>query len=123
MAPRRVSGDHKPRDIDVIVLGIANNPTQGTSTILHCCWSFRCAGHTVLDVHGRPAHLQIRQRLQYGAGFVAENPSTAVDVNYGRYGRHRVVWIDHIQFVLVAILDTVDNVWPDPVLIAGVLRE
>src|SRR5713101_3014751 len=78
-----VTGRHQARGIDVIILGIANYPTQGAPAVLDSARSFRSTRHPVLDVHWRPPHPQVGEDFQYSARFVPEDPAASVNVDYG----------------------------------------
>src|SRR5205814_10540879 len=70
-----------------------------------------------------PSHVQVGKCFEHRTGLIAENPSAAVNINYGRNVRRRVVRIDHVQFVLVAVLGSVHHVGFYPILIARVFCE
>src|SRR5580698_9778414 len=97
MPARGVTGQDDPINVDVVLLGISDRPTQSATAVLYGRGRERNAGHSVFNVDDIPAHLQKRHKEKRGAGAIAEDPSTTVVIDQSRSGCFLIRSLPHVE--------------------------
>src|SRR5258708_35271233 len=81
MSARGVSGGDEAGDVEVVLLGIFDYPTQRATAIFDRSRRDGNLRQPVLDVYDRPAHVEVGEDAQYRSFLGAARPSTAMDVD------------------------------------------